>query len=61
MKQRLFCLALAAALLTGCGAAPAGTTPDTAAVSSGRGEEAAETTASTGLHVLELRKGQPTF
>lgn len=54
MKQRLFCLALAAALLTGCGAAPSGTTPDTAAVSSGRGEEAtaAETTVPAGMHVL---------
>lgn len=55
MKQRLFCLALAAALLTGCGAAPSGATPDTAEVSSGGMEEAAatETAAPAGLHVLE--------
>ena len=60
MKQRLFCLALAAALLTGCGAAPAGTTPDTAQATSGQGEEAAvtETAASTGLHVLDSGDAQ---
>ena len=58
MKQRLFCLALAAALLTGCGA-PASqsateATPDTAGSTSGRGVEtvAAESTAPAGLHVL---------
>lgn len=55
MKQRLFCLVLAAALLTGCGAAPSGTSPATAEASSGRGEEtaAAETAAPAGLHVLD--------
>lgn len=55
MKQRLFCLALAAALLTGCGApasqSAAEGTPDTAGSSSAPGAEtAAESTA--GLHVL---------
>lgn len=55
MKQRLFCLALAAALLTGCGAAPSETAPATVEASSGRGEDTAitETAAPAGLHVLD--------
>lgn len=55
MKQRLFCLALAAALLTGCGAPasrPAAEgTPDTAGSSSAPGAETAAESAA-GLHVL---------
>lgn len=60
MKQRLFCLALAAALLTGCGAAPSETAPTTAEASSGRGEDTAitETTAPAGLHVLDSGDAQ---
>lgn len=60
MKQRLFCLALAAALLTGCGAAPSETAPATAEASSGRGEDTAitETAAPAGLHVLDSGDAQ---
>lgn len=56
MKQRLFCLALAAALLTGCGAPasqPAAEgTPDTAGSSSAPGAETSAAQSTAGLHVL---------